>query len=70
MLKSLVNDGTMLFSVPFSILAETPSGPLALDVYIQWTNKSCHIFCAKDVIWTVTGGETADLAVELLYWNN
>ena len=32
MLNSFVNDGTMLFSVPFSILAETPSGPLALDV--------------------------------------
>ena len=32
MLNSLVNDGTMLFSVLFNIPAETPSGLLAFDV--------------------------------------
>ena len=30
MLKSLVRDGAMLFAVPFSILLDKPSGPLAL----------------------------------------
>ena len=42
--------GTMLFSAPFSILAETPSGPLALDV----SNELIFIFHAEEVIWTAT----------------
>ena len=32
MLKSLVKDGTILLTVPFSILAEIVSGPFALVV--------------------------------------
>jgi len=46
MLNSFVNDGTMLFSVPFSILAETPSGPLPLDVsneLIRVAGSDCRL---------------------------
>ena len=45
-LNNFVSDGVMLWAVPFNILAEMPSGPLALltsrDANMSNTSSSVH----------------------------